>query len=656
MLRKSWIILFLTAFVLLAAGTPVLYYKEQYGGGLIVSTEKKQALIPVESVAAVQDRYDVIVAGTDPEGVAAAVSAARNGLKTLLVDGKNREILGGLMTLGWLNFIDMNFDRENTSLIPGKYNVLNEGIFSEWYNMVEGIAFDTNTGANAFYKLVQDEPNIDVLLKTKTMEPIVKDGADGAKIVEGLSLTLASGEAKKVYASYVIDATQDADIAAAAGAPYTYGQEDLGNKDTKQAVTLVFRLKNVTDEVWTSIRKRMTEDNDANTHADEMTAYGYSDMKNYPPLDKSKAALRGLNIGRQNDNTMLINALLIFGIDGLDPKQREDAFAIGRQEVPHIVEYMKKAYPEFAGLELDATAPELYVRETRHIQGEYTLGILDILENRDQWDRVALGSYKIDIQRTGPNDFGSEVMTPIKYAVPFRSLIPLKVDNLLVVGRSASYSTLAHGTARIIPTGMAEGQSAGAAAKVALDGKMTFREMSKSKELVTEMQNKLNEQKMRLLPFTVKPQPFMQHKAFPGLKAAVYIGAASSREVTIDNKRILNEFYLDDPSNPQRMVNLMARARKMFIANIKGDPSAAIVGMSDEEKTKSPLTLAQASLTIAKAAGLTVTRDNAKDELLAKKVLTPETVAMIADPQKLTNGESYMMLRDALQSLVNVRF
>ncbi|MDT2194439.1 FAD-dependent oxidoreductase [Paenibacillus larvae] len=71
--------------------------------------EQKKA--QVESTDNLENQYDLIVVGTDPEGVSAAVSAARNGQKTLLIDGKEREVLGGLMTIGWLNSLDMNYAR-----------------------------------------------------------------------------------------------------------------------------------------------------------------------------------------------------------------------------------------------------------------------------------------------------------------------------------------------------------------------------------------------------------------------------------------------------------------------------------------------------------------------------------------------------------------
>lgn len=92
-------------------------------------------------------------------------------MTTLLVDGRNREILGGLMTLGWINSIDMNYS-PNKNLL-GKDDVFNKGFFSEWYAKIEGDSFDVNTAANAFYDLVKNEPKIDLLLKTKKIDPLL---------------------------------------------------------------------------------------------------------------------------------------------------------------------------------------------------------------------------------------------------------------------------------------------------------------------------------------------------------------------------------------------------------------------------------------------------------------------------------------------------
>ena len=78
------------------------------------------------------EKYDVIVVGGDPEGIAAAVTAARNGMNTLLIE--DDEALGGLMTLGGLNFIDMCTGDDGT--------LLTQGTFLEFHDAVGGTAFD----------------------------------------------------------------------------------------------------------------------------------------------------------------------------------------------------------------------------------------------------------------------------------------------------------------------------------------------------------------------------------------------------------------------------------------------------------------------------------------------------------------------------------
>ncbi|WP_284637960.1 FAD-dependent oxidoreductase [Paenibacillus silviterrae] len=601
-----------------------------------------QELTAVKTVKDPKDSYDVIVVGTDPEGVAAAVSAARNGLSTLLVDGRDREILGGLMTLGWLNSLDNNYEPDRGVL--HKQEILNQGIFTEWYKKVEGDSFDVITAANVFNQLVAEQKNIDVHLLAKSIEPVLNGSA-----MTGVKITKQDGSVKTVQSRAVIDATQDADIAAAAGVPYTYGREDIGDKKSKMAVTLVFRLKNITPEVWNAMSKRMEADGDEGTGANAMSVWGYKDMKDYPPVNKDRVAMRGLNIGRQNNNTMLINALQIFGIDGTDPKSRAEAFELGKKELPLIVDYMKKKYPELAGIELDATAPELYVRETRHIQGEYRLSILDVMENRDQWDRIGFGSYPIDIQRLSPADTGSVVGVPLQYAIPYRSIVPLKVDGLLVVGRAASYDTLPHGTARVIPVGMAAAQAAGASVKIAKEQNMTFRQLSASKESIAKLQDTLNAQGVVLKPFDIKAmnlpetnkaykgwKTFMEHKSYEGLKVAMSLGLAGGG--------YSNDFQLDAKSNQQRFINLLEGSKKSKPDVLTGSPSAAIAKGTDAKTL--PVTLEAAAQMVALVTKQEAPQGSAVQAMLSKGYLTQATVDLIANKQELTNGDTYMVLKD----------
>lgn len=165
------------------------------------------------------ETYDVIVMGTEPEGIAAAVSAARNGMKTLLL-GED-EALGGLMTIGELNFIDMCESRDST--------LLTQGFFLEFYNAVGGSAFDITEARNYFLQVVTAEP----LLTLRTENDFVAPIMDG-DTVTGI-ITDENGTRREYYGSRIIDATVDADVASAAGVPYTYAGEDIGEKDRQMA-------------------------------------------------------------------------------------------------------------------------------------------------------------------------------------------------------------------------------------------------------------------------------------------------------------------------------------------------------------------------------------------------------------------------------------
>ncbi|WP_079912924.1 FAD-dependent oxidoreductase [Paenibacillus sp. 32352] len=637
---RGWLLAVIAIVLVAAIGAAAYWYAVKKEGASTSGRGVSKALMEVKSTKDIKNSYDVIVVGTDPEGVAAALSAARNGLKTLLVDGKGRTILGGLMTEGWLNSIDMNYDP--TKSVLGKHDIMNKGIFTEWYGKIEGDSFDITTAANAFYSMVQKESNIDLLMQAKSIEPSVAKTTDKITVT-GITVTKADGTSLSIKAKAVIDATQDGDIGDMAGVPFTHGREDLADVKSRMAVTAVFRLTNITPERWKQFAKTIqAEDKGQQKYGiNEMSLWGFDKMQDYPAVNKERVRMRGLNGGRQNDNTMLVNALQIFGVDPFDPKSKQEAQQIAKDELPHVLAYLKKSYPDFEGVELDGIAPELYVRESRHMIGEYRLSIIDLLENRDQWDRIAFGGYPVDIQRTSPADNGAVVIDPDKYAIPFRSIVPLKVDGLLVVGRAASYDTLPHGSARVIPVGMAEGEAAGAAAKLAIEQNMTFRQMSASKETIAKLQDMLNKQGMDLKPYTIKPAPFMENKSYEGLKTAVSLGLATGG--------YKNEFNLDSPSNQQRMVNMLNGIRKFKPAVLTGNPAAVIP--NEKEPQKQPLSLDIAAGMIASLLKLDVAQGDAVSALQSKGYLTKQTVDGIAKKQELTNGDTYMLIHDAYKQL-----
>lgn len=603
------------------------------------NSHKRQELLAVESTGGIKEQYDVVVAGTDPEGIAAAISAARNGLSVLLVDGKEREILGGLMTVGGLNTLDLNYSPKQSSLPGTGHNFLNKGIFQEWYDQVEGTSFDVNTAANVFYKMVKAEPNIDLLLKVQAMTPLTELSSDGTAVVAGMSIVKEDGSLAEVQAGAVIDATQDGDIAAAAGAPYTLGRSDIGDPNAQMAVTLVFALKGVTQEIWDSFA------NHPNTGIDKMSAWGFPSAKDYDSSNPERVKLRGLNIGRQNDDTILINAMHIFGIDPLNPASIQEALEIGNAEAPRIVEFLKSTFTEFKDLELAYTFDELYVRESRHIQGEYRLTMADQLANRDHFDAIAYGSYDVDIQAASHLDTGYVLYSPKQYGVPFRTLVPQKVDNLLVVGRAASFDSLPHGSARVIPLGMATAEAAGAATKLAKDNGISFRTLSGSEELIAELRGNLTKQGMDLKMESFETPYYMNHKAYNGLVAAVSMLLASGNH---DNKA----FDLDGKSNMQRIVYSLYRISQQHSDFFHGDPSVAVAGV--DNPAAQPLSVEQAVKTIANAIDTETATETTLEDFVANGWFSQETLNSIGDPQAITNGEFFMLIRDLTEYYIGV--
>ncbi|MBH5320530.1 FAD-dependent oxidoreductase [Paenibacillus sp. GSMTC-2017] len=627
--------LLITSIILIGSAALAGYYLRSND---TVNTSTKQEFLKVAATEEVMSTYDVIVAGTEPEGVAAAISAARNGQSVLLVDGRNREILGGLMTIAGLNSLDLNFSPKK-SPIPGKHVFLNKGIFQEWYDQIEGTSFDTISAANAFYRMVEAEPSIDLLMKVQSMEPLVVSGADGQVTVTGMRIVKQDGTTLEVASPAVIDATQDGDITALAGAPFTLGREDIGDPDAQMAVTLVFAMKGVTQAVWDSF------DDAGLAGIDTMSAWGFTDAANYVSSNPERIKMRGLNIGRQNDETMLINAMHIFGVDPLDPASLAAALEDGRAEAPRIVDYLKNTFKEFKDLEFAYTFDELYVRESRHFQGEYRLTMADLMDNRDFWDAIAYGSYDVDIQAASRLDTGYVVYSPMQYGVPFRSLVPLKVDGLLVVGRAASFDSLPHGSARVMPLGMATGEAAAVAAKLAADNGVTFRELSKSKELIKKLREQLTKQGMDLKMNTFETPYYKNHKSYRGLVAAASMLVTSGGDKN-------ESFELDGKSNMQRIVYSMNRVAKQHASYFKGDPSKAIDGISNPGKQ--PVSVDQAVKTIAHAMNNSEADSLTRDVMIEKGWLTQGTIDSITDQTAITNGEFFMILRDLVEFYVGI--
>jgi hypothetical protein len=449
--------------------------------------------------------FDVIVVGGDPEGVMAAVAAARNGAKTLLLEP--REGLGATMTYGMLNYLDLTFYNGQN---------INAGLFKEWHEKVGGGSiFDPEKAKQAFRELVDQEPNITLSLKTRPKQPLFEPGT---KKLIGLIAETEHGE-QLYLGKRIIDCTQDADFAAMAGVPYFVGMEDIGIR-TEMSVTLMIHLKDVD---WAGIERAIEQKKFGGGFINQDAAWGFWDLKDaYKPKEQG-TRLRGLNIARNEDGTIYINALQLLGVNGLDKKEKEEAVEKGKRETEHIVQFLRKEFPGFENAKIASFPEELYVRETRHIRAEYQLPFSDLWENKDHWDSIGFGGYPIDIQATAYHKDDAVLGAPTLYAIPFRTLVPLEVDNLLVASRASGYTSLAAASARVIPTGMTAAHAAGTAAMLSIEHGIGFREMSKDRGLIAKLQEKLRQEGANLFPFQME-YPYQGTWFYPAVKTLMSYG------------------------------------------------------------------------------------------------------------------------------------
>ena len=539
--------------------------------------------------------YDLCVYGTEPEGISAALAAARRGLKVLLTDPRHE--VGGLFTLGELNFFDMNYSKKGT--------LLTRGIFKEFHDLVGGTSYDIQKAISVFRRLIAAEENITLLLEHKLSSVIMNDNT-----LTGLLLDF-DGTRKNIYAKVFIDASADADLAALSGAPHTTAPKDSG-----MGVTLIFTLEGLK---WSEVSRYLKNDGDPHSDYSRRAAWGYkAEGFGYKAQDPD-IMLRGFNISRQRNSDAVINSLIIFGVDVLDHESRQEAIKKAQNELLYIVPYLNETCPGFENARLKSTAEELYIRESRHTITEYVLTIDDVLENRDHWDRIAIGGYPVDIQPSVSNPYGNIIGSPDQYAIPFRSLVPLLIENLMVVGRSAGFSPLAAGSTRVVPIGMTTAEAAGAAAKIIIDHNLTPRKLAYDTALISSLQADLRKHGAYLSLKNVQMPAVMEHWAYEAVRVLRSLGMLAGG--------YNNDYLLDLKVSQARATNLINRVLE------KTDNSKEKIILSDPPINNS-IIIQSAKIFLSDISSY----DEAKTVLRERNILTPLLEPYFDDADKTGNA------------------
>ncbi len=440
-------------------------------------------------------QYDLVVYGGTPQGVTGAVAAAEEGLKVLLLEPSDR--LGGVLTRGWLATWDLARDKEG---------LLQGGLFRKLYQRLGGEASFDVADAEGALRAMAEGAGVEVRLQEPLLEAEVEEG-------RLLALKTPSG---RLEAPLFLDASDTAELAYRAGAAFTLGREDTGLDRRQMAATLVFRLEGVP---WGAVFLALNFEGQVRrtgAGAWGRSGWGFAELvRGYAPSDPARFHLRGLNLARQEDGGLLVNALLLFGVDGTDPLSVEEARARAAKEAERVVEYLKAKDPLIFGTaRLSGTAFALYLRETRHLQALYRLRAEEVLLGKTFPDAVALGGYPLDGQAYFPGETPYLLGTPAPYGVPFRSLVPKGLKNLLVVSQAAGFDSVAAFSARVVPLGMALGEAAGVAAALLRRSPWTglqptplpdFAAFAESPGAIRKLQERLLARGARLFPAEKPP-------------------------------------------------------------------------------------------------------------------------------------------------------
>ena len=396
---------------------------------------------------------DVLVVGGTAAGVAAAVAAARSGETVTLVSADGD--LGDILSDGMMDQWDLNLAPDGAPL--------EGGLFTRMYDRL-GEAFSGSSATQTLAALVASEPRIGVRYDERAVAVTTSGDTEPKRIQSVVFADDITHARTTIAAPEVIDATDDADVAALAGARYDLGRQDTGVDEGMQPVTEMFALDDV---AWNTLERSYDAARFGPGGATGRSAWGFATlMRGYRPLDAS-VAVRDLNFGREADGTVTVNAIDVFGIDGLDPKQIARARQSTIAEAPHLLDFLRTNLPGFERARIVAFAAQVYVRETRHIAGLERLTTADVWLGRIPPDTIGLASYPIDVHPVTPSD--DQPFAPIRhiYGVPFGALIPEGIDNLVLASPAISASHLAAGSVRTIPTTIEEGEAAGVASALA---------------------------------------------------------------------------------------------------------------------------------------------------------------------------------------------
>ncbi len=410
--------------------------------------------------------YEVVVLGGGPAGIAAALAAGRRGRSTLLIERYG--FLGGAGTAAGLStFCGLH------AVVHGRHEQVVHGVADDILDRLRAM-----DGLNTPHLTIRDRITalsydisafkiaVDDLLAEARVEMLfhavgvglVKSADDriDAVLVETKSGRFA------IRGELFVDASGDGDLAAWAGVPYEIG-DGAGNM---LYPSTMFRINGVdpakAGRAWELIPKLM----------DEAQAAGRRFPRKKPVVRPQRNPIEwraNVTQIKNPDGTP---------VNGIDARQLTYGEIEGRRQCWDVFQFIKSVTPGFDNAYIVEIAPQLGIRETRRIRGEYVLTDEDVLGCRDFDDAIGVNGWPVEAHIKGDVKF---VFAPTDSRgfnqIPYRIIVPQRIGNLFVAGRCASMSHEGQSSARVSGACFVMGQAAGTAADLALANRLTPRDV-----------------------------------------------------------------------------------------------------------------------------------------------------------------------------------
>ncbi len=415
--------------------------------------------------------YDVIVCGGGPAGIAAAVAAARNGAKTLLIE-KNA-FVGGCAASGlpFLNF----FNRNRVQVIRG----VGEELVQRMQAEQAALPHILTSGGHVDSITMIDSEWVKICAEQMLLEcgcALLYDSVVCACRVENgrlCAITVANKAGlTQLEAKCFVDATGDADLVYFAGGQFAQGRD--GDHMT-QAMSLVCRMANVDVEKVSSrfplspiVTTPLGADHAYNTHVTGKLTQWNDVLRRMQLFDHDD---HDFWAGTCRDGELTyVNVTRVSGLDATDPQELTQANIEARRQLRGMMHFFNDYIDGMQNAYIASTPNGIGIRETRRIRGVYELSGEDVLQGRQFPDAIAHNGYCIDIHDPSGKKWGARFIQSERsaYDIPYRCLVPRTLDGLLVAGRCISASHDAQGSIRIMPACMATGEAAGTAAALAV--------------------------------------------------------------------------------------------------------------------------------------------------------------------------------------------